>query len=74
MTKDSSPAIDPRYDPVYQRGFTGAASPARIRAVEVPKERPAAPQRPEPPRASRTPQDASVDSFVVPPAESSIPD
>jgi hypothetical protein len=76
MTKDSSPAMDPRYDPVYQRGFAGTAA-SRIRAVEIPKpDRPAQPQRAEPqrpdaPRATALrPGDERVDPFVVPPAKS----
>jgi hypothetical protein len=78
MTKDNPPAIDPRYDPMYQRGFAGAAAHARIRAVETPKqERPAAPQRPEPLRtgaSSRQVSDERVDPFVVPPARSANQD
>ncbi len=70
MTKDDPP-IDPRYDPVYQRGFAGAA-PARIRAVETPKQdRQTPPQRPEPQRSAlRPPGEERVDPFIVPPAES----
>ncbi|MDQ4138512.1 MAG: hypothetical protein M3116_06670 [Actinomycetota bacterium] len=70
MTKDDPP-IDPRYDPVYQRGFAGAA-PARIRAVETPKqERPQPQQRPEAHRAAVRPSsEERIDPFVVPPAES----
>lgn len=77
MTKESPPAIDPRYDPVYQRGFSGAAAPARIRAVETPRqERPAPPQRSEPQPAPvfRASSDERVDSFVVPPAKSASQD
>ncbi len=77
MTKENPPAIDPRYDPVYQRGFAGAAAHARIRAVESPKqERPPAPQRPEPLRSGGTRQasDERVDPFVVPPARSATQD
>jgi hypothetical protein len=73
MTKDSSPAIDPRYDPVYQRGFSGTAAASRIHAVETPKQdRAAPPQRPEPQRAAVRRQHAEerVDPFVVPPAKS----
>ena len=42
MTKESPPAIDPRYDPAYQRGFSGAAA-SHIRAVETPRHDRAAP-------------------------------
>ncbi len=78
MTKDSSPAIDPRYDPVYQRGFSGNPAASRIRAVETPKQdRTAAPQRaesqrPEQQRAAalRPQREERVDPFVVPPAKS----
>jgi hypothetical protein len=71
MTKENPPAIDPRYDPVYQRGFAGAAAHTRIRAVETPKpERPIVSSRPEPSRsmAYRPTTEDRVDPFVVPPA------
>ncbi|MFC0680658.1 hypothetical protein ACFFGH_22740 [Lysobacter korlensis] len=77
MTKENPPAIDPRYDPVFQRGFAGAAAHARIRAVETPKEaRPLAGQRSEPPRAAgfRAPSEERVDPFVVPPATAAAHD
>jgi hypothetical protein len=72
MTKDSSPAIDPRYDPVYQRGFSSAVAASRIRAVETPKQdRSAPPQRSEHRAAAhRPPSEERVDPFVVPPARS----
>jgi hypothetical protein len=77
MTKDSSPAIDPRYDPVYQRGFAGAAPASRIRAVETPRDdRPVPPQRSEPQRAAvlRPQGEERADPFVVPPAKSAPQD
>ena len=59
MTKDSSPAIDPRYDPVYQRGFSGSPAASRIRAVETPKQdRPSATQRADFQRAESQRADA----------------
>ena len=82
MTKDSSPPIDPRYDPVYQRGGSGSPAASRIRAVETPKqERPLATQRadseragalraePQRPAALRPQREERVDPFVVPPAK-----
>jgi len=77
MTKDGPPALDPRYDPVYQRGFASSASPARIRAVETPKQdRPAPAQRPEQHRAAplRPSDEERPDPFVVPPATGSADD
>ncbi len=75
MTKDSSPAIDPRYDPVYQRGFSGSAAASRIRAVENPKPDRAQPaqrtdtKRAEPRATALRPEsEERVDPFVVPPA------
>lgn len=83
MTKDSSPAFDARYDPVYQRGFTGAATPARIHAVEPPKldrvPRPdsAAASRTEPARqlfADRADEHDASNSFAVPSVRSAMAD
>ena len=69
MTKDNPPAIDPRYDPVYQRGFAGSAAHTRIRAVETPRqERPA--QRTESSWSFRPSVDDRSEPFVVPPARS----
>jgi hypothetical protein len=74
MTKDNPPAIDPRYDPAFQRGFAGSAH-ARIRAVDSPREQP----RPEPraqPRQSvqRPAAEEPGDPFVVPPARPPVAD
>ncbi len=68
MTKDNPPAIDPRYDPVYQRGFAGSAH-TRIRAVEPPRQERPGP-RPEPSRSLRPSVDERSEPFVVPPARS----
>jgi hypothetical protein len=76
MTKENPPAIDPRYDPAYQRGFAGTATPTRIHAVDTPKEdRAAAPQRAESARvAAHHPPEERVEPFVVPPAKSASSD
>ena len=73
MTKENPPAIDPRYDPAYQRGFSGPAAASRIRAVETPKpDRTRPSQRPDAQRAAalRAAGEERVDPFVVPPAKS----
>ena len=65
--------MDPRYDPVYQRGFSGTAAASRIRAVETPKpDRTLPSPRPDDQRAAalRPPGEERVDPFVVPPAKS----